>query len=291
VLQIFDSPLPQEADDVLVELQALVDGQAGYPARVDKAVELWDKKMGQAKRKRAFLLVRTELSKISYGVSRCAYCEDSGADEIEHLFPKSLFPELAFKWSNYAFACGPCNGPKGNRFAVIKPDGAIDEFVRKRGDPVIAPRAGTSGLVNPRAEDPMTVLELDLGGRAIDGTDLPATFLFEPKFGLDAVQEARAKFTIDVLGLNRELVRRSRRAAFRSFRSQLLEYTDMKGSGATNEELDEFRLGMLEMPHLTVFEEMRSQREFLPQIDDCMNRAPEIAEWKITPGGGFLNIV
>lgn len=287
MLQIFDSPLPKETNDVLVELQALVDGEADYPTRVSKAVELWDKKAGQVRRKQAFLSVRQALGKISYGIARCAYCEDSGADEIEHLFPKSLFPELTFKWSNYAFACGPCNGPKGNRFAVIKQDGTIDEFVRKRGDPIVAPRAGTPGLVNPRAEDPMTVLELDLGGQAVDGTDLPPTFRFEPAFGLNKVQEARAKFTIDVLGLNRELILRSRKSAFASFRARLLEYVDMKEDGATTEELDEFRLGLLEMPHLTVFEEMRRQRSFLPKIDDYMNRAPEITTWKIAPGGGF----
>ena len=47
------------------------------------------------------------------------YCEDSVGDEVEHHRPKNLYPDHTFLWDNYLYACGPCNGPKNNRFAVF----------------------------------------------------------------------------------------------------------------------------------------------------------------------------
>src|SRR5882672_7206072 len=267
MLQIFDTRLPADTNAVLDELQALVDLEPNYAASVGKAQALWDAKTNKVAHKQAFASLRAELQKISYGISRCAYCEDSVADEIEHLWPKSLFPNRAFRWSNYAFACGPCNGPKSNRFAIVENDGTIDEFIRRRGDAVVMPRDGIPGLIDPRAENPMMLLELDLGGRTPDGRDLEATFMIEPAWDLSPRDKGRAKFTRDILNLNREVVRRSRENAFGSFRARLVEYVDMKEDGKTAEDLDEFRLGVLGMPHLTVFEEMRRQRSFLPKID------------------------
>jgi uncharacterized protein (TIGR02646 family) len=290
MLQIVDTPLPRGTTKVLDDLQKLVDIELTYPECVGRADALWKSKTNKAVHKEAFLSVKAALEKISYGIGRCAYCEDSAADEIEHLWPKSLFPQLAFRWSNYAFACGPCNGPKSNRFAIVENDGTIDEFVRSRGGPVVAPRNGTPGLIDPRAENPLALLELDLGGRTPAGVDLKPTFMIKPAFDLAPREKARSTFTIDVLGLNRELVRRSRANAFGSFRALLVEYVNMKEGGATVEELDEFRLGLLGMPHLTVFEEMRRQRRFLPKINNLMARATEIETWKITPGGGQLNV-
>src|SRR3954453_10529783 len=105
MLQILKTPLPQGTAAVLDELQHTVDLELSYPESVSKAVALWKSKTGKAAHKAAFRSVREELGKISYGIGRCAYCEDSAGDEIEHLWPKSLFPQFAFRWSNYAFAC------------------------------------------------------------------------------------------------------------------------------------------------------------------------------------------
>src|ERR1700760_1308012 len=164
MLRIPESALPRPTGKVLDDLQELVNKKKKYPARVLEAGKLWKAKKGKKTYKEAFDTVRLELGKISYGVNRCAYCEDSLGDEIEHLRPKSLFPQLAFRWENYAFACGPCNGPKSNRFAIVEENGAIDEFVRKPDDKIVAPQNGMSGLIDPRTEDPLVFLDLDLGG-------------------------------------------------------------------------------------------------------------------------------
>src|SRR5262245_8650268 len=122
MLRILDRPLSPDAALVLNDMQTLVDNEPDYASRVTRATALWKSKAGTEARKAAFATIKRELAAISYGVSRCAYCEDSAADEIEHIWPKSLFPQLTFQWSNYAFACGPCNGPKGNRFATVAAD-------------------------------------------------------------------------------------------------------------------------------------------------------------------------
>lgn len=49
---------------------------------------------------------------------KCAYCEAVVADvsypHVEHIRPKSKFPELAHDWSNLGVACQVCNVEKGD---------------------------------------------------------------------------------------------------------------------------------------------------------------------------------
>lgn len=46
----------------------------------------------------------------------CAYCEELCRGEVEHFRPKRSFPELAYQWSNWAFACHDCNLSKGDKW-------------------------------------------------------------------------------------------------------------------------------------------------------------------------------
>jgi hypothetical protein len=216
------------------------------------------------------------------GPVRCAYCEDSLADEVEHVRPKNLFPELAFRWPNYLFACGPCNGPKSNRYGVVVGD-IVEEFVRRPRDPILPPPEGPTALVDPRTEDPTEFLELDLGGVAADGLVLDGTFDFLPREEVAVSAQARAAFTIDVLGLNREIMRVARKNAFGGFRARLREYAEEKEAGAEVVELSRLRTDLLRTPHLTVFAEMRRQRNVLPEVDELLARAPEAAAWSLVP--------
>jgi uncharacterized protein (TIGR02646 family) len=49
---------------------------------------------------------------------KCTFCEsniDNVSDiHVEHFFPKSLYPKMAFKWTNLLPACERCNRQKGN---------------------------------------------------------------------------------------------------------------------------------------------------------------------------------
>ncbi|EJB01750.1 hypothetical protein Rleg9DRAFT_0490 [Rhizobium leguminosarum bv. trifolii WSM597] len=280
MLQIANRDLPTTASGVLAQLQALVDAGADYPTRVGLAKKQWDAKTGSVAKATAFQSIRATLDKMCVGPRRCAYCEDSLADEIEHILPKDLFPQSAFRWANYLFACGPCNGPKSNRYGVVRGTG-IFEFQRGRGDAMVAPPAGVAGCIDPRREDPMQLLELDLGGTTPDGTVLEGTFSFMAADGLQPVDSARAIFTIDVLTLNREIMRVARESAFTGFRARLKEYVAEKKNGATEVSLARLKDALLNSPHLTVFAEMRRQRTFLPDINALFEDAPEAVEWPV----------
>lgn len=72
---------------------------------------------------------------------RCMFCQDSRGTDIEHFWPKAVYPERTFRWPNLLLACTGCNRAKGDRF----------------------PRAedGTPLLIDPTAEDPWDHLVFD----------------------------------------------------------------------------------------------------------------------------------
>jgi uncharacterized protein (TIGR02646 family) len=53
---------------------------------------------------------RLTIREIFHGL--CAYCEGRCRGEVEHFRPKSLFPELVYRWSNWLLACHDCNHAK-----------------------------------------------------------------------------------------------------------------------------------------------------------------------------------
>ena len=214
------------------------------------------------------------------GPVRCAYCEDSLADEVEHIVPKTLFPERAFDWENYLYACGPCNGPKSNRYGVWT-GVEIIEFVRRRGASIVPPPIGISGFIDPRTEDPLLFFELDMGGVTPGGDLIKGTFELLPIDGLPKVVDARARFTIDVLGLNREVIPVARENAFGGFRARLREYAKCKEAGEPASALDRMKRDLLSTPHLTVFAEMQRQRSLLPEIDGLFEQIPEAMTWPL----------
>jgi hypothetical protein len=44
------------------------------------------------------------------------WCDCNTCTDVEHYRPKGVFPELAFTWDNYLWACTECNRFKLNRF-------------------------------------------------------------------------------------------------------------------------------------------------------------------------------
>ncbi|PMZ85271.1 MULTISPECIES: aminoglycoside phosphotransferase [unclassified Pseudomonas] len=279
MLLIQNLDLPEDTAAVINILQHLIDLQEDYPTKVKMADKAWTSRNSNALKKAAFRSIRATLAKMCVGSVRCSYCEDSLADEVEHILPKSLFPEQAFQWQNYLFACGPCNGPKSNRYGVIL-NNSVSEFIRKKDDLIVPPPGGQSALINPRIEDPTLFLELDLGGVTPDGTVLDATYEFIVHDGLSATDQARAKFSILVLGLNREVIRAARENAFSGFRARLKEYVDARQQNASQAELSILKQAILNTPHLTVFFEMRRQRGWLPQINHLFSSAPEAIDWQ-----------
>jgi uncharacterized protein (TIGR02646 family) len=60
--------------------------------------------------------IKNAVVKITEG--KCIFCEsyieDVDYTNIEHFYPKSLYPKFTFKWSNLFPACRKCNIPKDN---------------------------------------------------------------------------------------------------------------------------------------------------------------------------------
>lgn len=70
---------------------------------------------------------------------KCAYCEslithiDYG--DIEHIIPKSIFPEKTFEWENLTIACGKCNQNKSNYYSETLP--LINPYLDNPEDEII----------------------------------------------------------------------------------------------------------------------------------------------------------
>ena len=193
------------------------------------------------------------------------YCEDSVADEVEHFRPKDLYPEVVFAWMNYLYACGACNGGKSNKFVVIDETGAFVDVTRPYRAPVVRPASGDAALIDPRRENPLNFLMLDLR----------ETFEFTPIADEGTQEYERASYTIEVLGLNdRDYLVRARKTAFETYRALLLTF---------GREHDPRRRGdgmcaIRNNNHPTVWWEMKRQRTMWEELAGLFAHAPELLD-------------
>lgn len=267
--KLIDVGIHPDAQAKLTEYQAEIDAIGSFADKVAAAKDKFSHR--NKKSNPAFKEIRTRLDEMCSGARRCAYCEDSCADEVEHIRPKDLYPENVFHWPNYLYACGPCNGYKNNHWAVFRGTSAVPTQVeRHRGDPVTPPPEGQPAFIDPRQMNPLDLIELDL----ID------TFAFLPITTLSPRERARAQYTIDTLGLNdRDVLLEARREAYQSYKARLYMYSHRKADHAPQAELDRIREGILNMQHPTVWEEIKRQRDKIQEIADLFLQAPEAASW------------
>ncbi len=245
--------LSQPAQVKLNGWQQTVDSTIDYERRVSQAKKLFSQH--NTSNSPTFRHVRQVLTKMCSGARRCSYCEDSVADEVEHIKPKDLYPEAVFAWENYLYACGPCNGPKNNKFSVFSH--ATSQFTnvtRRSGAPVVEPEAGEPVLINPRIENPLDLLQLDLAG----------TFYFLPLINLQFKSRQRAEYTIKVLRLNdRDYLVTARAEAFDSYRARLYQYINDKNKGVPQKQLNNLIEALQRMQHPTVWREMQRQQHLI----------------------------
>jgi uncharacterized protein (TIGR02646 family) len=244
-------------DDRQVTLDALPD----YAARVAAAKLAWERKPREP-----FEAIREELRAMCSGGYRCVYCEDNEADEIEHVRPRSLYPDYTFRWDNHLFACGLCNGPKSNHFPILSAaTGRIVDVARPRGAPVVPPEAGRMMLLDPRRDDPRRFLFLDLG----------SSFRFEPQPRRGCVARARAWKTIEVLRLNDDPLPRRRAAAYGSYVARLKEYVAERDPAVRERQ----RGALQGLDHPTVWREMQRQQGRIADLRRLFDEAREALSW------------
>jgi uncharacterized protein (TIGR02646 family) len=247
--------------------QSEIDNQPDYKEQVAEAKRIWPYR----RQNQPFDEVKAKLTKMCSGARRCCYCEDSMADEIEHIWPKDFFPERTFVWENYLFACGPCNGPKSNRFAIFTNQAPSFINIDKGQFSEIPPPTGTSVLIDPRLENPMDYLWLDI----VD------SFAFTP-LSDDSTTSAyrRGKYTIDLLKLNsRDDLVTARRNAYSNYRARLREYANQKARGADTVELNQLKDHIVSEHHPTVWREMVRQQDSIPELKAIFERIPEAKGW------------
>lgn len=270
---------PSKANlDKLKKFQCEIDLLGTFEEQSAKAKAMFSSK--NTKKNPVFKDVKKNLTDMCNSTRRCVYCEDSLGDEVEHIFPKDLYPGKCFDWNNYVYACGPCNGPKNNKFAVFKkPGGKFVEVNPPKGTAATKPPAGDPAIINPRIEDPLTFAILDIKD----------TFKFIPLPGLSAKKKKMAEYTFnDVLRLNdaeREPLRQARENAYHMYSSHLFKYVAKKKSGASQAAMDKIIEWIKKENHPTVWKEMQRyyKQGLLAKVDtevnDLFGAAPEALDW------------
>lgn len=267
MIPIAPQPLAAPAAQGLQALQDRVNAQPNYAQQVVLAKASWDDKP-----KALFNGIKQQLAAMCSGNGRCVYCEDSLADEIEHMRPKDLFPGQAYDWANYVLACGPCNGPKNNHFAVLSSDLTLIDITRKRGAPVVPPATGLHALIDPRTEDPLHLLWLDFRTwRYVPNTDDETSADWK-----------RADYTINVLRLNqRDDLVRGRKSAYTNYLSRLDRWSQHHAQWSEAERqsfVDDFRAER----YRGVWERMKCYRRelaMLAEVAALIERVPEALTW------------
>ena len=266
--QLTRGELPKDAAKNLKSYQARVDKEASYAGKIEAARNMF--RSTNTRNNKSFRQIREALTKMSRGNNRCAYCEDSVAEDVEHFQPKSWYPELCFVWENYLYACGPCNGRKSNRFAVIAPvSGEIIHLVREPKAIPIPPVEGEPLMIDPSRENPLDFLFLDLSG----------TFRYLPQRRLTDQQKARAVYSIETLQLNdRAHLVEGRADAFETYWHHLTLYVRQKIDGSVAD-MARTRHSLLKLSFSSVWEAMKSQRHLDPGLNELLEKAPEALRW------------
>lgn len=262
---------------ILASYQAEVAVEPTFATRCAKAKSLFSSR--NVKGNPVFDAIKKGLLLISPGIERCAYCEDSKCDEVEHIYPKSLYPHLCFLWSNYLYACGICNGPKNNLFAIFRLDNGLFHEVNPPNNQIAVtePPEGDCVLIDPRRDNPLNFCMLDLQN---------FKFCILPAKGTK--EYLRADYTYNkVLRLNeqREYLREQREVAYHNYKSRLYHYTDLRLRGANQNKLDKMIANLKRESHPTVWKEMQRQYTlgFVLKIDEELHnlfqQSPEALTW------------
>lgn len=176
-------PLSPETLEFLQERTRAVASAADPRTEADR---LW--RLQTAK---AFAEIRAILRRMASGLERCMYCEDSEGTDIEHFWPKSAYPERAFDWPNYLFACSSCN----SNFKRT-------QFPLDNGDQPL--------LINPTEEEPLDHLR------------------FLTRTGEYAARTPKGQSSKDVFGLNRTTLYMGRRRAWLTLLHLLPRYAQLR---------------------------------------------------------------
>jgi uncharacterized protein (TIGR02646 family) len=297
MLKIISSTISPDTQTHLNSQQADINGQASYEEQVKRAATLWNGKEGSILKKATFLEIKAKLTKNAVGEHYCGYCEHNEHSDIEHIYPKGLYPNKAFVWENYLWACKKCNsGLKLDKFKIFNPLGSSTiQDITPQHNPrtYLQPLNEDAVLINPRVDEPLDYLYLDLQiGVLVTHPSLT-----------NARDIERADYTLELLKIDtREGLRKARVLARKGFINSLKRYIIAKNA-ASFEELEEcmeellpvdfthslvyeksktclsIKKDILTRMHPTVWKEMQRQSSYFPKLTKLFSQAPEALEW------------
>lgn len=287
-----NSPQPKRSSlTTLAARQAEIDALPTYEAQIETAKAYWANRTNNA----AFTDIKTCLKERASAKKYCCYCEHNEFSDIEHFYPKTLFPNKAFVWENYLYVCGLCNSKyKNDAFSIFVGNNVVN--ISPTTPRVYAVPANTdSVLINPNAEDPMDFLWLNLR---------KGVYLVN-FFNDDNQTKIRAEYTLEVLNLARFKRERKEKATF--FLSELRKYhainqadsleslveiteqylidrtaTFQNLEAAKQTILNNIQQTILRSTHQTVWAEMKRQRQQIPLLSEIFDQIPEALEWSLS---------
>jgi uncharacterized protein (TIGR02646 family) len=206
-IKLDESVLKPSTIKLLRNKQRAHDANLPWEEQVKLAKKKWDKKP-----KKAFVDVREKLLTVQH---YCCYCEHNVSDdEIEHIFTKSLFPELTFFFNNFVLVCGRCNRRKLNAFAVFDDETSTAITKYEKGKPHSQPKSLRNVFIDPRSENPMDYFLLNLN-----------TGILEIHPLADERYRLKAEYTRELLELNHPSVHSNKRkGAVNQFKNILNDY-------------------------------------------------------------------
>jgi uncharacterized protein (TIGR02646 family) len=264
MLAIPTTPCPANAQAKLVTLQAGINALGNFSERVILAQKYWDNRTGNI----AFQSIKSELEALRPGLF-CCYCETDRASAIEHIWPKSHYPERTFIWENYLYACSKCNSEyKKARWAIFCMTTGADYWEENHwsGTP---PPNGEHVFLDLRQEDPQNLIRLNF-----------ETFKFVPLTQkLDERTKVRVDYTINqILHLNIDGLPDTREQAYEGYLGKLQKYVKLSPTERQLQEAQKAKT-FQNVPQKTVWREMQKWHTRIPELDALFAQAPEALSW------------
>lgn len=289
-MQYFNSiPLAASSLKILGDLNQQIKQEVVFDDKVNKAYALWNAKTSTNDKRITFDDVKKSLLTPIKNRDICAYCEANEPSDIEHIFPKSHFPEKAFEWENYLYVCKTCNTKhKSDYFQVFYSQGSDQAVELFRT--TTKPPTEDNVFINQRKENPREYFILNL-----------ESSIFDVKYGLAARNLKKANYTLDLLKLNQRGYK-GRKNAVVNYKNLLVNYINAKKSMNFSElkeaihkypNVDEAKIfedeksrilkhiqqSILDQPFPTVWEEMKLQRNIYKAFNELFQEAPEALQW------------
>lgn len=198
------------ASRYLLRWQSLVNRRPVHSERV-VASNLFLSK--NTRKNHTFVEIRRKLAAACPGYECCVYCESSSFERIDHVLPRSVFPESTFIYKNYIPCCAICNELKSSKCAEVV-GGGWAAIHRRDGDGILVDEF-VSAFASPWDHDIYSLITVDI----VD------TFLLIPVPGLEQVDAVKARCILDFLDFDeRDILVRRRRAAYQRFLSLVADY-------------------------------------------------------------------